>query len=314
MARPNPMYWLFLFSLLFFTACEEEFIPEPIAGSEQLVVEGYNEAGDNPTPPYVIISRSFPFFSELSADQLSESFVRDAEVTVSDGERSVALSLVCLSDLPPEFRQQVGNVLGINTDSLGFNFCAYVDVSFSMMGEVGKTYDLEIKVGEEVLTASTTIPTLVELDSLWFEQPPGQPSEVYAQLYVQLNDPGDEANFYRYYTQEGDEPLSAPFGSVTDDRIFNGQGFEFPLPKAENFADGEFDQESFGLFTQGETATIKWMCIDEGHYNFWNTLEAAVSNQGPFSGYTRVSHMINGGLGVWGGIAARYYSLPVEIE
>ena len=305
---------LLLLTATFFTACEEEFIPEPINGAEQIVVEGYIEGGDRSTPPYVIVSRSFPFFSELSPDQLSESFIRDAEVTVSDGDQTIPLTLVCLADLPEEIRNQVGNVLGVNVDSVGFDLCAYVDVSFSMMGEEGKTYDLEVKVGDEVLTATTMIPEMVPLDSLWFEQPPGEPSEIYAQLHVFLDDPADRANFYRYFTQEGNEPLAAPFGSVTDDRIFNGQEFEFIMPKATNFEDGEFDQESFGLFTQGEEATIKWMCIDEGHFNFWNTLEAAVSNQGPFSGYTRISHTINGGLGIWGGIAARYYTLPVEIK
>lgn len=313
MTRSFSRSSMVLLTALVFTACEEEFIPEPVPNAEQWVVEGYIEAGDQPTPPYVIVSKSFPFFSELSPDQLSEVFVRDAKVTVSDGEQTVELQEVCLADLPAEIRDQVGSVLGLEVDSIGFNFCAYVDVGFSMLGEEGKTYELRVEVGEEVLTATTTIPELVPLDSLWFTQPPGEPSDTYAQLRVYLTDPGDRSNYYRYFTAEGDEPLAAPFGSVTDDQIFNGQGFEFPLPKAET-GDEEFDQESFGLYTQGDTATIKWMNIDRAHFDFWNTLDAAVSNQGPFSSYTRVKHNIEGGLGIWGGLVARYYRLPVVIE
>lgn len=295
---------------LLVTACEEEFTPAPVEGAEGYVVEGYIEAGDNPTPPYVILSRSFPFFNEFSPDDLEDAFVHDAIIKVDDGEKTVTLTEICLDELPPEFREQVGTFLGTPVDSIGFNFCAYIDLSFSMLGEAGKTYELTIDVGEDQLRAITTIPEVIPLDTLWFSNPPGEPSEVYAQLNVILNDPAGEPNFYRYLTQEGDHPLLSPFTSVTDDLLFDGQAFEFPLPKAEPL-DTDFDPESFGYYIRGSAVRIKWMTIDEAHFNFWNTLEFSTANQGPFSSYTRIDHNIEGGIGIWGGIAARYYDLEV---
>lgn len=307
-----PIYILASFLLAnLLWSCEEEFIPPVIDVEEQIVVEGYIEAGDQPTPPYVFLTRSFAFFSELSQEELSNAFVRDAEVSVSDGTNTVQLTELCLEDVPEEFREQAADLLGVDIDSLGINFCVYLDLSLQMLGQEGQTYELSIKAEGKELTAVTTIPEGVPLDSLYFTPPPGEPNDTLAQLRVFLNDPLGIPNFYRYFTQEEDGPFERPFGSVTDDLLFEGQNFELPLAKAEPF-DGEFDQETFGLFRVGKEVTIKWMSIDEDHFNFWNTLEFSRANQGPFSSYTRIDHNIEGGLGIWGGIAARYYDLTVE--
>ena len=73
-------------------ACQEEFIPAEVQGPHPLVVEGYIEASEDlSSPPYVFLTRSFPFFNELSGDELDDFFVHDADVRVSDGEREVVL-------------------------------------------------------------------------------------------------------------------------------------------------------------------------------------------------------------------------------
>ncbi|MEZ4985676.1 MAG: DUF4249 domain-containing protein [Saprospiraceae bacterium] len=292
-------------------ACEEEFIPDVTTDSNALVVEGYIEGGDNPLPPYVLLTKSFPFFSELSQEEVSNSFVHDAVITVSDGEKSVTLTELCINDLSPAQRELLANFIGTTADSIGFNICAYTDLSFTMLGEIGKTYTLQIEANGQQLSAVTTIPTPIPLDSLRFTPPPGIPNDTLAQLEVFIQDPIGVANYYRYFTGTDDGPLLRPFASVIDDQFFDGQGFHFPLSKAEDFNDS-FDPETFGLYRIGTTANIKWMSIDEQHFNFWNTLEFSRSNQGPFSSYTRVDHNIEGGLGIWGGIAARYYSLEVR--
>ena len=307
----NNVFLMLIIALLTMTSCEEEFTPPVVEGADAIVVEGYIEAGDRPTPPYVVLTKSFPFFSKLSQDDLNNSFVRGAEVVISDGEKEVTLTEICLDEIPDEFKEQVGAFLGISTDSLGFNFCAYIDINSSMPGEEGKTYTLSIKTADnQLLTASTSIPFAIPLDTIFFQPPPGEESDTLAQLIIRLTDPANEANFYRYYTQVDDGPLARPFDSVTDDELFDGQVFEFPLAKAEPF-DGDFDQVTFGLFRLETQATIKWMTINEEHFNFWNTLEFSRANQGPFSSYTRIEHNIEGGLGIWGGIAARYYEREV---
>lgn len=302
--------WVLLAAVLLAQACERSFIPD-ISTDEEIVVEGYIEAGDQPTPPYVFLTRSLPFFTTLETDGLDARFVRNAAIYVDDGSQRVQLTEVCLQELPPQQRQLFARFVGLNPDSTSLNICVYTDLQFQMLGEEEKTYELEIVLEDNTtMTAKTTIPQHVALDSLYFRQPPGEPSDTLAQLRARIQDPPDKADFYRYQTSMGEEPLIAPLGSVVNDELFDGQSFEFPLAKAEPRG-VDFDPTSFGLFRRGTETTIKWMTIDESQFQFWNTLEFSLANQGPFSSYTRVTSNVEGGLGIWGGISATYYELLV---
>lgn len=302
-----------LLSTLTLVGCEEEFNPPVSDAPRRLVVEGYIEGGEQPSIPYVVLTRSIPFFSRIDGEAFEKLFVHDAVITVDDGDKVVQLTEFCLGDLPPELREQAAAFLGVSNSNLGFNFCVYIDDSFVMRGREGYTYDLRVEAEGEVLTARTTIPVHVPLDTLFFVDPPGEPVDTLAQLRVILADPAGQANYYRYFTRVNSGPLLIPDGSVTDDLLFDGQRFEFPLSRAGNPGE-QFDLATFGLYERGDTAMIKWMNLPEDHFDFWNTLEFSVANQGPFSSYTRVDHNIEGGLGIWGGLSASYHSRIVPEE
>lgn len=308
--------WIAMFTLVLaisFWRCEEQFIPETTDVVDDVVVEGYIEASDRNAPPYVILTRNFPFFSSIEQDGFDNAFIHDAMIIVSDGTQQVTLTEICLEELSDVEKQIARQQLGVNPDSIGFNFCIYTDLTFSLSGQPGKTYALEINLPDRTIKANTTIPSHVPLDSLYFTAPPGEPTDSLAELNVVINDPPNQKNFYRYQTSIGKEPLQAPIASVADDRLFDGEIFDFPLIKAEprNVA---FDVATYGLFRRGTSGELKWMCIDEAHFDFWNTLEFNAANQGPFSSYTRIASNIEGGLGIWGGISATYYTLDVPEE
>jgi hypothetical protein len=296
---------------LLLVACEEEFIPTVVANPSQLVVEGFIEAGDRPTPPYLFLTRSLAFFSELSAEQLEGAYVHDADITVSDGDRTIRLREFCNQDLDEDARAFASAFLGVDLDSLPFNLCVYVDASLSMFGQEGKTYTLQIEVDGQSYSAQTTIPPHVPLRNLQFVNPPGAPNDTLLELRVTLNDPPNQSDYYRYFTGVDDSGLIAPDASVIDDQLFDGQELEFPLSRAQ-LSGENFDLATFGLYRRGTTARIKWMCLDQGQFDFWNTLEFTIANQGPFSSYTRIDSNIEGdALGIWGGFSATYYNLPV---
>jgi len=302
----NLRFYLLLSLAFTCTACEEEFIPDVPDTPPSLVVEGYIEGGERPSPPFVILTRSVPFFQEIDAEQFSQIFVRDAVIRVREGDREVTLQEVCLSELTPEQIALAQQLFGLDLSGVGFNFCVYVDLSFQMLGEVGKTYELEVEADGQQLRATTTIPPLVRLDSLAFFPTPGEPSDTLRELRIFFQEPGDETNFYRYQTQINSEPLRSPFNSVVDDRLINGKPVEVPLPKAEE-PNTDFDPSTFGFYRLGDTVLVKWTTIDQAHFDFWNTLEFNRANQGPFSNYTVIDNNIEGGLGIWGGIGATYY-------
>lgn len=292
-------------------SCETEFTPEQSEDADQIVVEGYIEAGENPNPIFVILTKSAPFFSEISIDELNDAFVHDAKVSVTGPDGAVQLTELCLNELTEEQQVLASEVLGIETDSLAIDFCVYLDLSFSMFGEEGESYALQIEAEEQLLEAVTTVPFHSPLEELHFGDVPGVPNDTLRELRVFLDDRPDEANFYRYFTQINEGPLIAPFTSVFDDLFFDGDFFEFPLPKAE-LPETEFNFESYGYFEVGDTARIKFCSIDQAHYEFWSTLEFNKANQGPFSSITRVATNIEGGLGIWGAYHVSYHDLIVE--
>ena len=292
-------------------SCETEYIPEPSGELPDYVVEGYIEAGENPLPPYVLLTKTFEFYGQINTDQFNESFVHDADVRISDGDFEVTLQEVCYFDLDSSIREQIAEQFGFNADSLEVNFCVYLDVLNQVQAQEGKTYDLKIRVGEDSIFASTKIPIHVPLDSLRFAAPPGEPNDTLAQLLCAISDPPGEKDFYRYFVATNDGPLETGFSSVEEDLFFDGLSFEFQLfnPETES---GDVEPAEFGLYFVGDTVTLKWANIDEGNFNFWNTLEYAKANQGPFSNYTRIQSNVQGALGVWGGYSISYYTLVVE--
>jgi len=302
-----------LLVLLLLHSCETPFVPDTSVSEQEYVVEGSVEAGVGALPTYVIVTRSIPFVGEVSADLFSELFVRGAKVTVSDGTQVTELAELCLQELPDDIKAIAAAALGLDPDSTTVNFCAYVDIAGAIIQEQGRTYDLSIETDDTVITATTTIPTSVPLYNLTWEDPPGAPNDTLATLKVTINDPANERNYYRYLSASDGGQMVAPFASVVDDALFNGDEFEFPLNKAVPRG-VEVDPNTFGLWTRGDSITLKWCTIDEAHFNFWQTFDFNNNNTGPFSSYTRVASNVDGALGVWGGYAIELYEEVVELE
>ncbi|MEM8908626.1 MAG: DUF4249 domain-containing protein [Bacteroidota bacterium] len=286
-------------------ACEEEITPIGSDDPPEIVVEGFIEGGELPTPPVVIITKSIPFSRIVGDGRLSSLFVHDAEVQVSNGSQTVQLSEFCWDDLEEDQKRSILENFNLGFDSLAVNVCVYTDPNINFLGEIGQTYDLEILAEGKRLTAQTTIPPHVPIDSLFFK-PNTAP---FWELLGFIEDVDSLASFYRYFTSINQAPFISPVTSVSDDLFFNGQSFEFPLNKAER--GGSVPIQEYGLYYAGDTVGVKWTTIDEVHFNFWSTLEFNSFNQGPFGSYTRVESNIDGGLGIWGGYANSYYFIIV---
>jgi len=275
------------------TSCEEEYIPKDVFDEPEIVVEGYIEYGDSALPPYVILTKSSPYLSELSPQVLSNLFIRGAEVSVSDGTNEVVLQETCLSTiaaLDTALARSVAQAIGLGGANISdLNYCIYVDV-LNFLGQspitpqIGQSYYLTIIVDGDTITSVTTIPPLVIFDSIFVVDHPDFPTnDSLVELRAVVTDP-PRTDYYRAFTQRNSEPMYAiNTGSVVDDKIFNGGSFELPVQRAQPITE-EIDINTFGYFS---------------------------SSQGPFSSYVRIESNIICGLGIWGGIAYKDYQLIV---
>jgi hypothetical protein len=316
------LLWLSAFVL---TSCEEEYIPDTVFVRPQLVVEGYIEQSSNALPPYVILTRSSPYFSTLDTAAINALFVHGAIVKVTDGTDTVQLTEICLSDLASidsVLSQSVAQGLGFGGTTSGVNFCFYVDANAFISGQpsldvrTGGRYDLIVEAEGQVLTATTTMPLYIPIDSFSFAPHPNFPAnDSLVQIYGFFTDPGAQENYYRIFSKRNQEPMYAASSlgtgtSVTDDKIFNGQSFQFDLLRGQPITQ-EFDFQTFGYFWHGDTVVVRGAALDYEHFRFWQTVEFNTNSQGPFGTYVRIKSNINGGLGVWGAIAYQDYLLIV---
>jgi hypothetical protein len=306
MKLKNIIYTVSTLAMISLGGCIEDYVPSTEETKQETVIEGFIEAGESSAPAYVLITKSIPFLSTIELSTFDDLFVNEAKVTVNDGTNNVELTELCLADLPPGIKEVAAQVLGFDPESTSLNICAYVDILDQLDRKIGGKYDLRIETGESIITATTTIPPFIPLTKLRWDDPPGAPSDTLARLWITIADDEEEDNYYRYFTEENNTGFVIPFSSVTNDAFFDGQDFEFPLNKAEQ-RDGSFDPNTFGLYNRGDSIRIKWMNLDEAHFDFWNTLEFSRNNSGPFSSFNRVSSNVDGALGIWGGYAVGYY-------
>lgn len=287
--------FILLSFLLLFSSCEKsvDFNPDKI--TPKLVVEGTIENGQ---PPVIYISKSLDYFSAINPAILTASFVRDAEVFVSNGT------------LTHKLKEYSIPAPG------GYNFYYYsIDSSnpgTAFTGELNKNYSLRIIWQGNTYTASTTIPnTTRRIDSIfWKQSPAGNPAEKVA-LMIRATDPAGYGDYIRYFTRRNSEQLYPGLNSVYDDQIIDGSTYEVQVERGVERTGSQ--PEGFTYFNKGDTVTLKLCNIDKATFDFWRTMEFTYSSVGnPFSSPTKViSNIKGGGLGYFGGYAAQYRTLII---
>lgn len=291
-----------LASIIGFASCEKVLDVNLPEGVEGIVFEGYIENGQF---PYVIISRSANYFEpiETAASAIANSLVEADSVFIEfDGNR-VELPKVCISDLSPEEQEAALELLGFESLPPGLDLC--LNVGLGMVGELGKTYTMKAYVEDELYTATTTIGSQIMFDSLWFkdETPLG---DSLGSIWVTLTDPPATTEYYYVWTENltqnrGMFPIDG--GASFGDRLFEGESIDFNIWQGSNLANDNGSEEEYWWFREGDTVVVKLGTIDQGVYEFWESVDAA-SNLNPFSSPTPVfSNVDNGGRGVWAGYA-----------
>jgi hypothetical protein len=284
-----------------FTGCEKVLnidLPEGVNG---IVFEGNIENG---TFPYVLISRSENYFEPIETAQsaiLNALVDADSVFITVDGNR-IAMDRTCLSDLTEEQQEFALNQLGFGSFPTGLDLCIYL--KFSLIGEFGKTYRMTAYVEGKEYNSVTSIGQPVQLDSLWFKDE--LPEDSLGSIWVRLADPPGIGQFYYMWSEnltQGRAMAPIDGGPSFGDRLFDGESIDFNIYQGSNLASDNGADEEYWWFAEGDTVIVKLGIIDQGVYEFWESVDAA-SNLNPFSSPTPVyTNFDNGGRGIWAGYA-----------
>ncbi len=297
----------FLLAIFFCFSCQEEFIPDFADEEPTVVIEGYIQAGPQANPIIVTLGKTYPLFQQDNI-QGPELFLGGAEMWVSGNGGMVQLTEICSNALDPEIKELLLETLGLDSTFFEVDLCFYTDLANEIEAIAGEEYELIVEFEDKELSSMTTIPPFIPVDSFNLFNP--GVLEDKRQLNGFLTDPPGE-NYYRLKIGLNGGPLQNLF-SVVDDLLFDNQSFEFPVNNQPDPDAEDFNPATAGLYTVGDTVLIQWQTIDHAQYDFWNTLEFARNNQGPFASYTRADSNIEGGIGVWGGSSVGYYTVFIE--
>lgn len=296
-------------AIFFFSACEKEIKLNTNSYENAIVVEGHIE---NDLPPFVLLTKSTPFYGNINLNNIASYFVTGAKITVSTDDDSVQLveyNSAFVQLLPDSVVFALAAQFGLNIDSIGdfpdISIYTIAPTDARFFGRVGKKYDLRIEVDGKILTSTTTIPQPVFFDSLWTQPHPNPAyADSFFQLYGRLNDPIEKGNYYRYFTKADNGTFLISDRSVFDDGPINGLKIDYFIPKGHpigQFSDQDFNTAGYWNI-QDTVCTVKLSMLDKAHYDFWRSLEANRQSQGnPFGSTIFIKSNINGGLGIWGG-------------
>jgi hypothetical protein len=225
---------IFIFSIIslvistIITSCTKNISITPANASGQLVIEGNltNVSG----PQYVTLSFNVPFNNSNTYPP-----VTGATVTISDQSGNIYL----LPEGPP--------------GTYSFN---------PLAGTAGTTYTLKAQVNGHVYTANSTMPSVVNLDSISaanntvIRHPKnGNPSKFVTAYY---QDPAGIANYYRFIMWVNGVQVNSIF--TFDDLLSDGKYI------SQNLRETDIDVYS------GDTVKVEMQCIDKPMYTYWYTL------------------------------------------
>ena len=286
-------FCVLVLTVIFLAACEKDVSLKLNDAVPLVVVDGQIEDGQ---PPIIVLTKSLGYFSKIDAQILAGTFVRNAEVFISNGILTHKLKEYA-RPLAPGFTGYF-----YSNDNL--------NPSTAFLGQLNKTYTLKVVAEGKEYTSTTFIPTnAITLDSIYTRPAPLNADTSKRTLQLKSTDPPGLGNFGRYFTKKNSGPFLAGENSVFDDQVIDGSTFTVQLPQGIDRNDPPKADSNF--FKRGDTITLKYCNIPQSAFVFWSTWEFAFQGIGnPFAQPNKVlGNISNGALGAFCGYAVKYKTI-----
>jgi hypothetical protein len=247
---------------LLFTSCEKVIDLNLNTSSSVIIIQGnvFDRIG-----PYTIkISKTINFTE-------SNIFppVTDAKVTISDN---------------------AGNSELLTQSADG------IYITSKLRGVPGRTYTLNVETQGKVYTASSTMPSAVNIDSIYFQK------DIFGsenRTVLKFKDPPYADNYYRVI-QYVNDTLKTGF-YIGNDKLYQGEVITFSLSSTKLIGDDPLET--------GARVRLQLECIDKSVYEYFRTTRG--NNGSSNSPANPVSNISNGALGYFGACPVREASITV---
>lgn len=266
--------------VLSFVACQKGYITD---APQEMTIEGWIENGKNPV---VSLSQTMPADGRWhSIESFNELAVKDAKVTVNDGEKDYELTMV-----------EVDGQAVYTTPML--------------VGEVGKTYTVKAETDKYSISGSSTIAQPAVITEARVEKVTDVEGDDRYKIVIRFNDDGRSRNYYKAFIKiEGEYDTYEPslLGNKDDRKIDD----ECELSIYRSFTIPISEYQAY--FRKGETVSVKLCTMDEIAFQYWDTFEELTifSRNIFFPTTTKIKPTVEGGEGYWCAYGSSYITLTI---
>lgn len=241
--------FLLFITVILFASCQKVITIDLNSASPRYVIEGGINDGLDPCRVKITKTKNF-------SDDNNFEGIENALVTISD-DAGMMVTLPYTSD-------------GIYESS-------------AIKGVPGKTYNMTVKLGNEIFSASSQMPNPVNMDSLYSYDFIGF-GDTIKMANVKYNDPAGVRNYYRFVLTLNNDVKENIY--IGNDEYSDGK----PVTVYINY----FDNDKTIEF--GDTVDVEMQCIDASVYNFFFTLDQTIS-QSAAAPTNPISNISGGALG-----------------
>ncbi len=214
------------------------------------------------------------------------------EATIGEGETAIVKITISINLYEREDFPAVSNTIVSISASDGSSEILTettpgIYTGASLIGIPGLTYQLNIESGEDLITAISTMPQKVHVDTFYVQSSiypgggpaifPGQREDFY-EVYVKYTDPLQPGNFYRMILSLNGERINRNY--ISDDRLINGNQVEQLLVI--------FHPEK----QPGDSISLEFQSIDKPVFEYFRSLSSAGNGPGngssPANPYTNL--------------------------
>lgn len=237
--------------LISFYACTKVISVNLNDAAPQIVVEGIITS--NPGPYQVQITKTVNFSASNTFPPVTGAIVK-----ISDN---------------------IGSITDLLTETAPGIYTTHI-----INGIPGHTYQLEIKIGSQTYTATSTMPQQVPLDSLSFQHT-ARVGKIEIRTVPNFQDPGNLKNYYSFEQSVNGRILKNTF--VFDDRLSDGRYINVALRTDSSY------------LNIGDTVLLKMNCIDKPTYDYLYSFDQVSGNNNfqSASPSNPVSNISNNALG-----------------
>lgn len=256
-------YSIVIILALVASACEEVIEIDLTEAEPRLVVEG--NISSSPGPYQVLLSTSGGYFNDEAVKAVS-----GAQVFIEDEEG---------------YREEL------------FEKSPGIYRTDWMIGREGLDYTLDVVYDGITYSGSENLPKRVEIleleieESIFADFGPGNDEEITGELYdvhCIFEDPADEQNYYRFFLYINGELRLSEFRpyEVSDDELFNGLTYTYTFYRLEA--------------NPGDEIKVELQTTGFNTYEYFRTLNDALSDRPGATPYNPITNMDNNALGYFG--------------